>query len=79
VRGEDEVLVVTPEDRIQRRRVDVVWRDQDNVVAAAGLTAGERVSLTALPFAADGAPVQLHGQTADKKPAKGKREDARPD
>jgi len=82
VRGEDEVLVVTPEDRIERRRIDVAWRDQDNVVARAGLAPAERVSLTALPFAADGAPVQVHGQTTDKKPSKppkGKRKNARPD
>lgn len=82
VRGEDEVLVVTPEDRLQRRRIEVVWRDTDSVVAATGLAPGERVSLTALPFAADGAPVQVHGQTTGKKPAKpskDKRKDARPD
>lgn len=62
VRADDEVLVITPDERIQRRRLDVVWRDQESVVVRAGLNGGERVSLTALPYAPDGAQVRISGQ-----------------
>jgi RND family efflux transporter MFP subunit len=42
VEGEDEVFVVDAENRLQRRRLDVIWRDTDYVVAAGGLEPGER-------------------------------------
>ncbi|MBN2887675.1 MAG: efflux RND transporter periplasmic adaptor subunit [Chromatiaceae bacterium] len=59
VREENEVLVVTPEGRIERRQLEVIWRDQNNLVAGGGLAAGERLSLTPLSFAVDGAPVRV--------------------
>lgn len=62
LRGEREVYVVTSESRLERRRLDVVWSDADNVVVAEGLAAGDRISLTALPFAADGVLVRVKGE-----------------
>jgi RND family efflux transporter MFP subunit len=61
VRADDEVLVITPDDRIQRRRLDVVWSDRESVVARTGLEPGERVSLTVLPYAPEGAQIQVGG------------------
>jgi RND family efflux transporter MFP subunit len=56
-----EVFVVTPEDTLERRELDVVWRDAGHVVVTGGLAPGERISLTPLPFAADGVAVRVVG------------------
>lgn len=60
VRSENEIIVVTPDNTIERRRVKIVWRDSRNVIVSDGLTAGERVSLTPIPYASNGALVQTH-------------------
>jgi len=56
------VLVISDDKRIERRVVEVVWSDGDRVVVASGLSGGERISLTPLPFAANGAAVRIHGE-----------------
>ena len=65
VRGENEIFVVDTENRLRRRRVDIAWRDADNVVVARGLSPQERVSLTPLPFAADGVLVRIEGEETE--------------
>lgn len=67
VRADDEVLVVTPEDRIERRQLEVVWSDREHVVVRAGLQAGERVSLTALPYAPEGSRVTVGAVGGEKR------------
>jgi len=62
------VLVITPERTLARRPVEVAWRDGDSVVVTGGLKAGERISLTPLPFAADGAPVRVQGEAPPEGP-----------
>ncbi len=74
--GDEEVFVVTPDNRLERRRIDVIWRDAEHIVVSGGLDAGERISLTPLPFAADGASVRVQGETppdraADVRPRRG--------
>ncbi len=59
--GRDRVFVITPDERVQRRQLEVVWQDQEHLIAAAGLQPGERLSAAPLPFVADGAQVQLAG------------------
>jgi RND family efflux transporter MFP subunit len=61
----DRILIITPENRLERRVVDIVWRDSKSVVVMRGLKAGERISLTPLPYAPNGALVtvaQAEGQ-----------------
>lgn len=58
-RADDEVLVITPDNRIERRKLEVVWRDRSSIVVRAGLSAGDRVSLTQLPYAPQGSPVKI--------------------
>lgn len=59
VRRNNQVLVVRPDDTIERRQVDILWSDEDQVVVSDGLTAGERVSVTPLPFGITGTRVQV--------------------
>jgi RND family efflux transporter MFP subunit len=59
LRGDGELLLVDADGRLERRRVEVLWRTETQVVVGAGLAADERVVLTPLPFAAEGAPVEV--------------------
>ncbi len=69
MRAGDEVLVVTPDNRIERRNLEITWRDQGHVVVRTGLSAGDRVSLTQLPYAPNGSQVKISG-AADAKNSK---------
>ncbi len=64
VRGEQTVHLVDAENRLQRRELEILWRDEQQVIASGPLSAGERLSLTALPFAAEGIEVRIAGETS---------------
>ncbi len=71
VRGTNTVHLIDAENRLQRREIDIIWRDTKNLIASGPLEPGAQLSLTALPFAADGIKVQIaEEQTArtSKKP-----------
>jgi multidrug efflux system membrane fusion protein len=59
--GRDRVFVIAADGRVQRRRVVVIWQDQDHFIVNEGLQPGERLSTSPLPFVADGARVKLAG------------------
>ena len=66
IRRNNEVLIVGRDDIIERRQVEVVWSDNDQAVVNSGLLAGERISLTSLPYAISGTRVRVaddHAQT----------------
>ncbi len=58
----DTVLVIDAQKHIQRRPVQVVLRRGEQVVVSGGLQAGERISLTPMPFARDGSAVDIVGE-----------------
>lgn len=57
VRFGKEVKVIDEDDRIRFREVTVVWSDLPDLVVRDGLEDGDRICLTALPFAVEGAKV----------------------
>jgi len=61
----DTVLIVTADRRIQRRSVQVALRKGEQVVVSEGLQAGERISLTPMPFAHDGTAVSVPGEKGE--------------
>ncbi len=63
VRGEQTVHLVDAENRLQRRELQILWRDEQQVMASGPLQAGERLSLTALAFAAEGIKVRIAGES----------------
>mgnify|MGYP000179835831 CR=1 FL=1 len=63
VRGDVLAYVVGEDNRLSERRLDVVWRGENNVVAAAGLKSGERVITTVPSGAAEGMLVRLPAET----------------
>jgi len=58
----DTVLMVTEDQHIERRAVQVILRKGEKVVVSAGLQAGERISLTSMPFAREGTLVSVLGE-----------------
>jgi RND family efflux transporter MFP subunit len=64
VRGEQTVHLVDADNHLQRRNLQILWRDEQQVVTSGPLSAGERLSLTALPFAAEGIEVRIAGQAS---------------
>jgi len=58
VRGDDQVLVVTDDDRLRFRTIEILRRQQDEVVVAAGLAAGERLCISPLSAVTDGMRVR---------------------
>lgn len=66
VRGERTVNLIDAENRLQRRELDIVWRDEQSLIASGPLHAGERLALTTLPFAANGIKVRIAGEGAEK-------------
>ncbi|WP_303722458.1 efflux RND transporter periplasmic adaptor subunit [Malonomonas rubra] len=59
VRGEQTIYLVDKENRLQRRELEVVWRDEQSLIARGPLQPGDRLSLTTLPFAANGIKVEI--------------------
>ena len=59
LRGRDQMLVVTPDDRLSFRMVDVLRTSTESVIVSAGLQAGELVVISPLDTPTDGMRVQL--------------------
>ena len=66
-----EVWIMGPDDTLQIREVEVVWRGRDSVLVRGGLQDGDRVITSGMAAPVEGMPLQIEGQ--EKPPA---REDA---
>lgn len=62
------VLVVDQDKKLTRRSVDVVWETDKEIVASSGLSSGDMLCLTNVPYAVEGGTVvaTLEGQAAPK-------------
>jgi hypothetical protein len=77
LRDADRVLIADPDERIDRRVVQPLWADGEVVVVRDGLAAGERVILTPLAYASDGAPVAVRAsETSAPDPPTGEADPA---
>ncbi|MDZ7668646.1 MAG: efflux RND transporter periplasmic adaptor subunit [Gammaproteobacteria bacterium] len=56
---DDQVWLVDDEDRLVHRAVQVAFRDDQRAVIAEGLTAGDRVMVSRVPFAEPGMAVEV--------------------
>lgn len=57
--ADEQVWVVNADDRLERRSVRVAYRDDVRAVLLAGVSPGERVLVTQLPFAVSGMAVEI--------------------
>jgi len=70
VSGDDSVLILGPDSRINRRKVEVLWRDKQSVVVKSGLSPGDRVITTRMPYAAENSLARLVSDNPDLKKEK---------
>lgn len=59
IRGGDRVYVMTDDDLLDIRDVNIVWRRPDSVLVASGLKTGERVVISPLSMVIDGMKLRL--------------------
>jgi RND family efflux transporter MFP subunit len=64
VRGENTVLVVTAENKIEFRRLDIFRQERDRVLARGGIAEGEQICVSTLEAAVEGMPVRILEETA---------------
>jgi RND family efflux transporter MFP subunit len=69
LRGRTQVLVITPEDRLEFRDVDVLRTTREEIYVRGGLKEGERVCLSPLEAVTDG--MQVRTSTSDGETAEG--------
>ena len=55
----EAVWVLSDDNRLQRREVEISWREPGSVVVSSGLQVGDRVVLTSIPNATEGMAVSL--------------------
>ena len=68
LRGDDQLLVVNPEGRVEFRDLDILRRERDRVLVRGGVTPGEQVLVSPLEAAVEG--MQVRAVTAgEAKPA----------
>lgn len=65
LRGSDQVLVVTDDDKIDIRTVDIAYSDQSYVYVSAGVAPGERITTTAIEAPTDGMSVRTADSPRD--------------
>ena len=58
VKNGDQLFVVTDDDRLEIRDIDIAFSDTDTVTIQRGLTEGERVVLSDLPAPVEGMPLR---------------------
>lgn len=64
VQGNDTIMIVDKDSRLQRKTIKVLWETQDNLMVKEGLSSGEQLCVTYIPFAANNAKVKLASDTA---------------
>jgi len=74
VRGHNSVQLIDVENRLQRREINIIWRDANNLIASGPLEPGDKLCLTGLPFAADGIKVQIAEAPSRDKATKPQQE-----
>jgi len=67
VQGNDTIMVVDKDSRLQRKTINVIWETQDKLLVKEGLSAGEQLCITYVPFAANNAMVKLASEAGKGK------------
>jgi len=68
LRPDGTLLVVTPEETIDVRKVTITRSEASTLYVSEGLKDGEAIAMTALEFVSDGMPVKIIGSESDQKP-----------
>jgi RND family efflux transporter MFP subunit len=72
VQGENEVMVVDSQNRVQRRTIELVGEEGSSVVVRKGLSEGDRLCTSYIPFVANNTVVRLASEKGHSmRPTKG--------
>lgn len=77
VQGNDTIMVVDNESRLQRKAIKVIWETQDQLLVKEGLVSGEQLSITYIPFAANNVKVNLASDTSKPRSDGSQNQDER--
>jgi RND family efflux transporter MFP subunit len=69
LRDGDHVWIMTPEETLEIRPVEIVYRGKQRVYVTGGLQAGERIVVTDMAAAMAGMPLRLEGTSPDRAQA----------
>jgi len=59
ISGESKLLIIDQNSCIKYREVEVLWRDKENVVLKSGLSTGDKIISTQMPYAVEGTLVKV--------------------
>ena len=68
VQGNDTIMVVDKDSRLQRKTIKVIWETQDHLLVKEGITSGEQLCITYIPFAANNVKVKLASDPPKSRP-----------
>lgn len=55
---DDHLLVIAQNNRIEKRSIDLLYKSADHIIINSGITDGEKVAVTSLPYIVDGMEVK---------------------
>ena len=64
VQGNNTIMIVDKDSRLQRKTVDVIWETQDQLIIQQGLAPDEQLCTTYVPYAANNAKVKIASEPA---------------
>jgi len=64
IREDRYILIVDADSKLQRRDIEILWREPARVLARAELNPGDQLCLTSVPYAVNGMPVVTPEQAA---------------
>ena len=64
-RKNEYIVIIDESDRLERRSIEPIWSDKENLIVRSGIRPGERICLTPLRFPADGMKVAVVGENAN--------------
>ncbi len=74
VQGSDTIMAVDKESRLQRKTIKPVWETHDQLLVKGGLSEGEQLCVTYVPFAANNVKVNLAPEISKRKSANDQKE-----
>ncbi len=57
--GTSSLLIADQDNKIQRRTVDILWQDKNNIITRTALQLGEKIITTSIPYAVEGSEIRL--------------------
>lgn len=64
IREDRFILIVDADSNLQRRDIEILWREPDRVLARVDINPGDHLCLTSVPYAVNGMPVVTPEQAA---------------